>query len=413
MIIFLLLTQVDSLSLEQAIDLALAKSPYYHESKLSFEKSRIQFYQTLSNLLPTVSSKLSYTKSEYNGVTTGAYSGSMSLTQPIFDLDIFSSVIIAQRQLKSNRIQFQADAAELILKLKTAYFNLVNAEALLNSSKIALKRAEENLKLIEAKYELGGASRLEKLQGEVFHLRAQQDLAKAKTLQITAQEELKSLLGVSCDIYPTDTLTVPIDTEFPPLDSLVSLLQRVNYTLKIARELRNVAHLNLTASYLGFLPKVSFFYGYTYNSDSLIFDFQHFKDNTTKNYGVTFSFPIFELKSLIFNCLNARKELQLQEFKKQRALFETEKSLRTTYYTLKEVYEKLRLTKKSLAAAEEAAEIAKEQYALGVISSLDFLSAEKDLYDARVSYTSALSDFYIQKAKLSYLLGEMTFNEEK
>jgi outer membrane protein TolC len=87
--------------------------------------------------------------------------------------------------------------------------------------------------------------------------------------------------------------------------------------------------------------------------------------------------------------------------------------LRTTYYTLREVYNNLYYAEKSLEAASEAAAIAKEQYALGIISFLDFLDAEEGLYEAKVSYTSALSDFYIQRANFSYIVGELTFSKEQ
>jgi len=65
LILFLLTVQVDSLSLERAIDIALAQSPVYYESKHSYEKSRILFYQTLANLLPTVNASASYSTSGY------------------------------------------------------------------------------------------------------------------------------------------------------------------------------------------------------------------------------------------------------------------------------------------------------------------------------------------------------------
>lgn len=413
MIIFFLVAHVDSLSLNQTIDMVLDNSPSYYESRLTLSKSRILFYQTLSTLLPTVATTGTYTRSEISGIKTDTYSGSMNLSVPLFDLDVISAIIVSGRQLKGNKIQHKSDIANLILRLKIAYYNLANAQELLRSSEIAIKRAEENLKLIQTKYDLGAASRLEMLQGEVFHLRALQDRAKANTLHITAKEEIKSVLGIKNDIYPTDTLLAPEEVEFPSIDSLMEILDEVNYTIQITQELRNVAHMELVASYLSFLPKVSFFYGYNYSADSFVFDFEHFKDSATRNYGISVSFPIFEIKSLIFNYLNAKKELQIREFAKKRVLLETGKSLRTTYYKLREAHERIRFAEKSLDAATEATTIAKEQYALGTISFLDFLTAEKDFYEAKVSYTSALSDFYIEKANLSYFLGELTFNKER
>lgn len=413
MILFLLFLSIDSLSLNQAIDRAFAQSPTYYESRITFDKSRIRFYQSLSNLLPTVSTSATYTTSEYREFETSTYTGSMTMTVPLFDLDILSSILVSDRQVRGSAIQHKSDIAQLIVRLKTAYYNLINAQELLKSSEITIERAEENLALIRTKYELGAASKLDLLQGEVFYLSALQDRARAKTQHVTAQEELKSILGIANDIYPTDTLAAPDTVELPALDSLLGTLEKVNYNLQVAQELRNVAQLDLISSYLSFLPRISFFYGYSFSSDSLIFDFQYYKDNATKNYGISISFPIFEIKSLIFNYLNAKKEFQLKEFTKKRIMLETEKSLRATYYALRESYERLGFARKSLDAASEASTIAREQYTLGAISFLDFLASEKDLYEVKVSYTSALSDFYIQRANLSYLLGELSLREER
>ncbi len=405
MILLLLFSQVDSLSLDQAVEIALSQSPLYYESKTSLDKSRIQFYQTLSNLLPTLSATAEYAEYESNNAGTSSYSGRLTLTQPLFDLDIISSIFISNRQLKSTNVQHKADIAGLMLNAKTAYYDLIYANELFESSELAIKRANENMEIIDTKYRIGAASKLDKLQAEVFYLSTLQDRAKALTLQTTAQEKLKSLLASEKDIHPTDSLMPPNTTEFPSIDSLVVLLEEVNYGIQIAQELVSVAKLDVVSSYLAFLPKISFFYGYTYSSDELVFDFQQWNDNSTKNYGVSISFPIFEIKSLVFNNLNAKKELQLQEFSKKRITLENEKSLRTTYSALHEAYDRLQFATKSLDAATEAATIAKEQYALGTISFLELLTAEEDAYDAQVSYTSALSDFYVQRVNLSYLLG--------
>jgi outer membrane protein len=399
--------------MNQAIDRALANSPIYGESRVSLDKSRIQFYQVLAELLPTAYVTGTYTKSEYQGFTTSGYDGSLQLSMPVFDLDIISAIFVARGEMKGSAIQHDADVSNLILRIKTAYYNLINALELLESAEVTIERAQENLKLVEAKYELGAASRLEFLQGEVFYLNAQQDKSRARTLEISAQEELKSLIGTVEDIYPTDALVAPEFTALPDLDTLTKVLYNVNYEVRLARELRSISKVNLISSYLAFLPRISLFYGYNVASDSFVFDFQYYRDNAVKNYGVSVSLPIFEIKNLIFKYLNAKKDLERSKYAQRRAELETEKALRTTYYLLRESLDKLELARKSLDAADEAAIISREQYALGITSFLDFLTSEKAIYDARVSYTSALSDYYIQQATFSYLLGTLTLNKEQ
>jgi outer membrane protein len=413
MILFMLFAQIDSLSMEQAIDIALSQSPVYSESKASLDKTRIQFYQTLSDLLPTLSATAQYSEYSNNGYVTNPYSGSLRLNQPIFDLDIISSILVNNRQLKSSNLQHNADVAGLILNVKTAYYDLIYANQLLESSNIAIRRAEENMELIDTKYRIGATSKLDKLQAEVSYQSALQDKASATTYQTKAQEELKSLLATDNDIYPLDSLMPPIMQEFPAIDTLLSVLEQANYDILLAQKQQGIANLEAISSYLAFLPKISFFYGYSYSSDELTFDFQQWCDNSSRNYGISISFPIFEIKSLIFNNLIARKELQSQEFSTERIILETRRTLHTTYSGLQEAYERLQYSTRSLDAATEAAMIAKEQYAIGSISLIELLTTEEDAYDAQVSYTSALSDFYTQQAYLSYLLGGLALNKEK
>ncbi|MGB7055945.1 MAG: TolC family protein, partial [bacterium] len=143
--------------MDQAIHRALANSPIYGESRVSLEKSRIQFYQVLVELLPTAYVTGTYTKSDYQGFTSSGYDGSLQLTVPVFDLDIISAIFAAHGQMKGSAIQHDADVSNLILRIKTAYYNLINALELLESVEKTIERAQETLKLVEAKYELGAA----------------------------------------------------------------------------------------------------------------------------------------------------------------------------------------------------------------------------------------------------------------
>jgi outer membrane protein TolC len=413
MLFFVVFSAIDSLTLKQAIDIALSRSPVYHESRITMDKSRIQFYQRLSDLLPSLSATADYSKSNNDGSETDLYTGRLMLNQSVFDFDIISSIFVSRRQLNSAGIQHTADISGLVLDVEKAYFNLIYASELMKASETTIKRAEENKTLIDTKYRIGSASKLDALQAEVFYLSALQDQAKAKTTQITAQEGLKSLLAESNDIYPVDSLSQPDTSEFPLIDSLEAVFVAVNNDIRIAQELEHVAQLNLLSSYLAFLPKVSLFYGYTYTSDELVFDFQQWRENAVKNYGISVSFPILEIKSLIFNNLNAHKDLQLKKLAKQRVILETEKSLNTAYYGLREANEQLRYASKSLDAATEAATIARQQYAVGLISFLDLLTTENNLNITKVALASATSNFYVQRATLSYLLGEKVLNGEK
>jgi outer membrane protein TolC len=414
MLILFFFLQIDSLSMDQALARAMTASPAYQESKYTLDKSRIAFFESLCSLLPTPSASLNYTSTQFPGLDpTKSYTTSMNLRMPIFDLDVFSAIFISGLNWKGTRIQHRSDLASQVLQVKTSYYNLVNARELLHYSDIAIQRSEENLNLIRTKFELGAASRLAVLQAEVLNLQTRQAKAQAKTLEITAQEGLKSLLNSARDIYPTDTLTVPGAMTFPPLDSLTEILSRVNYNIRLALEMEKAAKINLVTSYLAFLPRVSGFYGWNTSSESLHTDPGWYPDNASKNWGISVSFPIFDIKGLVFKWLNARKDYQLKKVSRQQTVLETVKALRTTYYGLQESYENLQLSQRSFEAATEAANIAREQYRLGALSLIDWLKIEGDMYSSKTAYSQALSDYYVKQLNFSYLLGEATMNKEQ
>ncbi|MEO0184417.1 MAG: TolC family protein [candidate division WOR-3 bacterium] len=408
LLILILHMQIDTLSLQEAIDIALKQSPGYLESRETLAKSRVQFLKALSYLLPTNTTTGSWTKSEYQGLTTERYTGSVNFSMPIFDLDVISSIVVAKGQEKGTSIQHSQEIANLILNIKKAYYNLITANELLNSSQKALERAIENKKLVETRYELGSASKLELLQAEVFYLQTQQNNSQARSLGAQAQQEIKALLNISDQVFPADSFTIPDTFILPSLDSLKEILLTANLGIRLARQMNNLARANLWLSTFAFLPRISLFYGYNTSVDSFSLDFDYLKDNATKNYGININFPIFELKTLIFNYITAKKDLKIKQYSTQKAVLESEKALHTSYYSLQESIYKLRFAEKSFELAEEAIGLAREQYSLGVISFLDLLQTEEDFYSARVNYVQALNEYYLQQSTLSYLLGMMT-----
>ncbi len=412
-LIIAFIAQIDTLSLNEAIDIALRQSPTYLESRENLAKSRVQFFKALSYLLPTISTTGSWTKSEYQRMITERYTGSVSFSVPIFDLDVISSIVVAKGKEKGTSIQHNQDIANLILNVKKSYYNLITANELLNSSQKALERTIENKKLVEAKYELGAASRLELLQAEVFYLQTLQTNSQAKTLEAQAQQELKSLLNIQHRVFPKDSFIIPDTFILPSLDSLKEILLSANLSIKLSRQMKSLARSNLWFSIFGFMPRVSFFYGYNTSVDSFTLDFDYLKDNATKNYGVNVSFPIFEIKTLIFNYMTAKKDLMISKYSMEKTVLESEKALYTSYFSLQEAIDKLRFAKKSLELAEEAIIIAREQYSLGIIPFLELLRTDEDYYNARVNLIQALNGYYLQQSTLSYLLGSITIQEQK
>lgn len=404
MLVILLLIGVDSLSLNQALEIALRRSPGQLEALTELERARYDYGHSLAMVLPSVRADLGYSELRDRGVATEAYSGNLTLSQPILDLELASRVLAARSSLDGSRILEAKSRAELILRTSLAYYELVESDYLIKSAQVALSRARENERWVLERYELGAASRLERLEAEVFRLKAEQEFVRAENAKAVAQEELRSILDLEGELVPTDTFCLPTDTVVPSLDSLLGLLPLRNYDLRLIETQLRTARLRLTESYFSFLPRVGLFYRVDYSEPRYPRRGADLRDGVATSFGIGISLPIFELPRLYFNNRIARTEYRRTLYQRRQLELMVQKELKTSYYLITEALRRIAYAQRELSGAEAACELAREQYRLGAASLLDLLTNESNLYAAQLSYITSLKDYYSQRARFTYLL---------
>ncbi|MEO0226195.1 MAG: TolC family protein, partial [candidate division WOR-3 bacterium] len=179
-------------------------------------------------LLPTPSATGSYMMTIYDDTETETYDGNLQISQPLFDLPLFTQIKALHYQYQIDKALFKNSFQEILFKVEVAYLNLIRAQEILKSSEITLKRTRENERLTLEKYRLGVASKLDKLQAEVSALQAEKGLSQARRSFFEAQSELKVYLQINEDILPVDSLKIEDDFLIPPLDSLFKILEATN-----------------------------------------------------------------------------------------------------------------------------------------------------------------------------------------
>lgn len=396
-----------NISLKEAKDLAFKNSPHYFEAKAKVEKSRINYAEAISYLLPAPTAQVSYTKMVNDQLDTKTYSGSLNISQPIFDPPLFTQVKAANYQYRGDQLNFEQEIQNLSLKVEISYYNLIRARELLGSSELTLKRAKENARFINEKFSLGAASKLDKLQAEVYSLQAENNLSQAQKAFFEAQEGLKTFLAVKDEVVPADSLKPGEEIVLPPLDSLIASIEKVNLGLRTVKQLEDAARLNLISSYFKFLPRLSLFFRYGYANDQFPDNVDDFKQNDSKSYGVNIDLPIFNLKDLFFYNREARANYKYQKYFFLRTSAETRQTLITTYYSLAEIKGRLKLSEKSMELAEEAARIARERYRLGAASIIELLTSEENFYRAKITYIGTVTDYLVEQTKFKYLTGQL------
>lgn len=403
-----LLSNTLTIDLEQAKQIAIENNPAYGIEELNYRYYKLGLYDELSSNILNPSIGVTYSDVTYEQwpyTSLEGYNFSFSLNQTVFDIQELASIIQSKSSVNSAGASLEEAKNALYYQVEAQYLAVLKAEKLLQMRQNAIKRVEENMRLVSKRQELGQASKLDILNALVSLNRAKLNLSSAgKDYQI-AKRLILNILGIW---HQTEILLEPVETdndfELPDLDTLITISLEERPTIKAAREEMKNSNIGFWGSMLSFVPQVSFRWLWNYSSEDFPDNFSTIRDEAVKSSGwsasaginlFTYPFEVSKMKTIMdmtkLNLLN--KRLSVVE------------DVKEAWLDCMTVYENLNLAQSLYDAAKEGDDLAKLQYELGLISTLELFQSENDLLDAEVTYVSAQYDCKLAKAKIKYVVG--------
>ncbi len=228
-------------SIEAGISRRVASGGSY---KLAFTTSVSQFNGTTAATVPDpetgqpVSREIAL-KNEY------ANSLQVQYVQPIlrnFGTDVNTTQIkIAGTSRDISVSQLRATVIDVLTRVKTAYWNLVNAVSDLEAKKQSLQLVYDLVKINEAQVNVGTLAPIEVLQAKAQAASREVDVTAAELAVLNAEDQLKRLLNFSRDdpiwaaaIVPADR---PTEEQYP-----ISLQEAIETALANREELKQLQH---------------------------------------------------------------------------------------------------------------------------------------------------------------------------
>ncbi|MGH2567058.1 MAG: TolC family protein, partial [Bacteroidota bacterium] len=203
-----------------------------------------------------------------------SYSARVSLLQPVFTgFRLLKNIEAARLNASATEEDFAGDERELILEVKTTYWNLVRARQAEEFLKQTVEQVSEHLKDAENFYKQGLAT-----QNDVYKVEVQ--LADVKVKQIEAETNrrlmtmaLNNLMGkpLESSIIPTEDPEMPakpgepIDTSsmsFAP--AFLQWAQENRPELKAIRLRKEMSEAAVGAARAGWLPQIALSANYEY-----------------------------------------------------------------------------------------------------------------------------------------------------
>ncbi len=337
------------------------------------------------------------------------YSGIM-LNYPIVgNGSPFFDIASANNLYKSQKHNLKYTQDELLLKTAIYYYDLLEAKLNIEVLISNLRDRHEQLKLMQARYQIGIGSKYDILRAEAQFAGAKQELITALNDLRLKQAQLANIMGinVTLTIYPYEHIVTPRElvSKKNNIDCLynVALQQRQDVQTKRA-QIRSLVNLK-NKNYTDFAPNIN-----------LSFEFAKVGTTSTgslrANHTLSLNVDVPVGKKLGAGTIT-QKNADLAKIKTARyELTNLERQIKESivgsYYSSKTALEKIDSNKIQVKAADEGLKFSLIGFDVGQNTFIDVLTSQTEKTSARQELLRSIIEYNKAQAQLLFDTGLIT-----
>lgn len=381
------------------------------EQRAVTEQRSYESQAALGRLLPSLNARGTLTHNQYGAeLPPGTFPGQVdpititpqnqfdatfTLTVPLVDLAQAARYGQARHIEKAARAQVEAAGSDLSRAVAQAYYTYVGASALVEAAKSGVSVAEENLKFVTSRRELGAVASLDLERAKANLERAKRDLVDARLVATSAARNLETLSGIwpsPADAYPEETLA-----EEAPLSEWLGATDTPSD--RVSRELDLAAKSAKRAAAYSLLPTLSA------SATERI-------TNATGFVGQASSYMIqgvlnWNLDYATYSTAKAQAAAaEVQKIRSERTRRGVEDSIFDAHQRVQASIEKSASARVEAAASLEAARLSLEGYRAGALTQLDVTQSQRDAFLAEAAKIKADSDLALARVLLRVAAGK-------
>ena len=415
--------QAAELTLDEAIDFALARSPAAVAADSTHLYGRADLYQGWGGVLPKAN--LSYSTSRYYDrevLRLGGYEipGYMPpihyyyaqgrLDQPLFAGGrLVWGVMSGRASARAGEAGRVEQRQSLVVEIARVYLAVLKAQGLKNVADTSLEASRRNEELASAKYESEATSRAEYLKAVV-----QRGIDETASIAAEAAVETTRLAFFNAaGMEPDENLTFaevegiePQELSSPSELTEQAMDRRPDVTRTDAE--KRIADLGVRSARAGWFPSLAASAVYDWN-DVNAPSRETWNDFDEWTVGVTASWDIFDGFSTKANTDRARAAAATTRVAHERLRDAVALDVTTAYYEYKKQAETIGVAEETAAAAEDEFTIVQELYTLGGASTLELTDAQARFVEAQNSFVEAKYNFLIADFDLKRALGRLEY----
>jgi len=395
------------LSLETSINLAMKNNKDVQEAKLELLVAKGQMTEAISTALPSA---------DFNGQalavdnTLGddkeSYALQLLARQPLYLGGLMEAALDAATVYTYQSQQRLRQSMQVVqMEVQRKYKDALLSRELIGVSEEAKRNAEQSLRDTEKKLSYGAGTKFEVLRAQVRLRSIDADLIKLRNAYAVKVAELLRTIGVSqaSDVKLSDSLqfeTIAVNSERCLEFAMTKRADLLIGEAQVRLMMDNVANEQsqdrpkvylqgeYTRSYPGF---ASFLTGPTWDR--------------TMNGGIVVAWPFFDGFKTAGRVAQAKAKQQQEEVSLRRSEELVQFQVKQSLLNLTDSAEYVRSQEGNVATAEESLRLSRVNYREGSGTSLDVITAESGLAQARSDYISAVHAYDVSKLELLSSIG--------
>ena len=415
-----------TLTLDDAISLALSDNPTVKVSNLEIERYDYVRKQTLSSLYPQVDASLQYSLAlrrqemtegfSFGGKNTFNTAASVSL--PLFVPAVYEQLKLNRTQMESAVESARATRIDMIASVRSAYYNVLLAEqslAVLQEAVLTTERVVENTKSL---YENGLAS-------EYDYLTAQVQLSNLRP-QVLQTENAIGITKLQLKMY----LSIPADVDVEVVGTLDGFRDKVLLSEDYSRDINDnttLRNLDIQAEMLKHqerllkasrMPMVAAFGQVSYMGQERVdlsglmggmaggagsqqsdivaqtrASQSKFWWQCPISVGAQVSIPLFAGFKTVNQLREVRNQMSQLDIQRQYAEEGIRLQVEQAINTLITARETMLSNERTVAQAQKAYDISLTRYNAGAGTILELNSSQLSLTQAQLSYSQSIYDY--------------------
>jgi outer membrane protein len=395
-------------SLLQQVDLAKSNDPVYLQSLTTYKRQQQLKPIARSQLFPQADLNANYTSSDSEADdwsdSTDNLHYDVSVTQAVYDQSVFAANKLASQQLDAASLSLQSAEQQLIMRVATAYFAVLDAQAQQRFADAEVQALEKQLEQTELKFSQQDTTITDLLEAQAGVDQAKAQHILATTQLAIAEAQLKEItqteVATTSAAYPSQQALLQLDAG--TLEHWLDAAKRNNPALALALNGEAQAKSQLAITKSSHLPTVNLVA--RHSADEQQGSLENYQQNSIS---LQLKLPLFKGGLTSAQVAQSRHDLNNAALGTEQILRQLDREVQTAYLNVKSHQNRVKALELAEKSSTKALDATEQSFVIGTRNRIDVLNATRNLYLAKRNLASAQFDLILSWLSLQHGAGQL------